>query len=101
VGATGGYLMSYPIAAFVAGALAVRGFDRRYLTSVVAMLAGLAVIYAFGTLWLGFVARTVTGGAPIGLPAALAAGVYPFVLADLLKLAFAAGVMPGLWKLLR
>jgi biotin transport system substrate-specific component len=101
LGPTGGYLMSYPIAAFVAGALAARGFDRRYLTSVVAMLAGLAVIYAFGTLWLGFVARTVAGGAPIGLQAALATGVYPFVLADLLKLAFAAGVIPGLWKLVR
>ena len=101
LGPTGGYLMSYPFAAFIAGALAARGFDRRYLTSVVAMLAGLVVIYACGTLWLGFVARTVAGGSPIGLQAALAAGVYPFVLADLLKLAFAAGVMPAAWKLLR
>src|SRR6201988_4398795 len=32
LGPTGGYLMSYPFAAFVAGALAQRGFDRRYLT---------------------------------------------------------------------
>ena len=101
MGPTGGYLMSYPFAAFLAGALAARGFDRRYLTSVLAMLAGLVVIYAFGTLWLGLVARTVTGGAPIGVQAALAAGVYPFVLADLLKVAFAAGVMPAMWKLVR
>src|SRR5205809_6866283 len=48
LGPTGGYLMSYPFAAFVAGALAERGFDRRYLTSVVAMGAGLAVIFACG-----------------------------------------------------
>src|SRR6185295_11231055 len=34
LGPTGGYLMSYPLAAFVAGALARRGFDRRYLTSI-------------------------------------------------------------------
>ena len=34
LGPTGGYLMSYPFAAFVAGWLAERGFDRRYLTSV-------------------------------------------------------------------
>ena len=39
LGPTGGYLMSYPLAAFVAGALARRGFDRRYLTSIVAMCA--------------------------------------------------------------
>ena len=101
LGPTGGYLMSYPLAAFVAGALAARGFDRRYLTSALAMVVGLMVVYTFGTLWLAFAARTVTGGAPVGLQAALAGGVYPFVLADLLKIAFAAGVMPALWQLLR
>ena len=29
LGPTGGYLMSYPLAAFVTGTLAARGFDRR------------------------------------------------------------------------
>ncbi len=47
--------MAYPFAAFVVGYLAERGFDRRYLTSVVAMLVGLAVVYACGVLWLGTV----------------------------------------------
>src|ERR671935_525677 len=41
LGPTGGYLMSYPFAAFVTGALAERGFDRRYVTSALAMAAGL------------------------------------------------------------
>src|SRR6476646_12245479 len=36
LGPTGGYLLSYPIAAFLAGALAERGFDRRFATSVIA-----------------------------------------------------------------
>ena len=40
--------MAYPLAAFVTGYLAERGFDRRYVTSVLAMLAGLLVIYAAG-----------------------------------------------------
>ena len=57
VGPTGGYLLSYPFAAFVVGALAERGFDRRYLTAVLAMAAGLASIYAAGVAWLAFVAR--------------------------------------------
>ncbi len=35
LGPTGGFLMAYPLAAFVAGWLGERGFDRRYLTSVV------------------------------------------------------------------
>jgi biotin transport system substrate-specific component len=100
LGPTGGYLMAYPVASYVTGALAERGFDRRYLTSVLAMCAGLAVIYCGGTLWLAFFARSVTGGAQaVGLSAALAAGVYPFVAADVVKLLIAAGIVPGLWRL--
>jgi biotin transport system substrate-specific component len=100
LGPTGGYLMAYPLAAFATGYLAERGFDRRYITSVLAMLCGLAIIYAAGTLWLGLFARTLTGSAAIGLNAALAAGVYPFVIPDLIKLAFAGGIVPGAWRLL-
>src|SRR5439155_23170003 len=37
LGPTGGYLMSYPFAACLAGYLAERGFDRRYVTAVIAM----------------------------------------------------------------
>ena len=51
LGPTGGYLMAYPVAAFVVGYLAERGFGRRYVTSVLAMLAGLTVIYACGVTW--------------------------------------------------
>ncbi len=99
LGPTGGYLMAYPIAAFVVGYLAERGFDRRYLTSVLAMCAGLVVIYACGTLWLGLFARTATESAATGMRMAIATGVWPFVVPDLIKLAAAAGVVPGLWRL--
>ena len=100
LGPTGGYLMAYPIAAFLTGYLAERGFDRRYLTSVLAMAAGLIVIYSFGTVWLALFARTVSGSAAVGLGAALAAGVFPFVIPDLIKLAAAAGVVPAVWRFL-
>lgn len=99
-GPTGGYLVAYPVAAFAVGYLAERGFARRYATSVAAMLAGLAIIYASGVLWLAFFARTATGSASIGLVAALSSGLLPFVLADLAKLAAAAGITPGLWRLI-
>ena len=100
LGPTGGYLMAYPIASLLTGWLAERGFDRRYLTSVCAMVAGLAVIYLCGTLWLAFFARQLAGGPQVvGLQAALAGGVYPFVVADIGKLLVAAGVVPGLWRL--
>ena len=91
-GPTGGYLMSYPFAAFITGYLGARGFDRRYLTSIAAMLAGLVVIFACGVLWLGVL---------VGPQAALVSGLYPFIVADLVKVLAAAGIMPGAWRLLR
>lgn len=100
LGPTGGYLMAYPVAAFVVGALAERGLARRYAGSVVAMLAGLAIIYVAGTLWLAYFARLASGSAAVGLTTALTAGVFPFVLADLVKLAAAAGITPGLWRVI-
>ncbi|HMD35957.1 MAG TPA: biotin transporter BioY [Vicinamibacterales bacterium] len=92
IGPTGGYLMAYPVAAFVAGWLAERGLDRRYSTSVVAMACGLAIIFASGVSWL---ALYVNPGRGIG--AALAAGLYPFIVKDLMKVILAAAIMPRVW----
>jgi biotin transport system substrate-specific component len=97
LGPTGGYLISYPFAAFVAGWLAERGFDRRYLTSAIAMTAGLALIFACGVLWLAWFARP----AGVGLSAALATGFYPFVVVDLMKIVLAAMVLPSIWRFTR
>ena len=94
LGPTGGYLMAYPLAAFVAGSLAERGYDRRYFTAVLAMIAGLAFVFAGGVAWLALVAQPAGG-----FTGALAAGLYPFLAADLAKLLIAAGVMPALWFL--
>ena len=94
LGPTGGYLMSYPVAAFVAGALAERGFDRRYITSVIAMAAGLAVVFTFGVLWLAWFAQPVQAG----LASALRTGLYPFLPADIIKICIAAAIMPGIWR---
>ncbi len=95
LGPTGGYLMSYPLAACVAGALAERGFDRRYITSVAAMGAGLAIIFACGVAWMAF-------GAPhVGLTTAARTGLVPFIPADILKVILAATVLPAAWHFLR
>lgn len=96
LGPTGGFLWSYPVAAFVAGSLAERGFDRRYLTSVAAMTCGLAIVFACGVTWLALFARP----AGIGFDAALRTGFYPFVPADIFKVLIAAAIMPSLWRLL-
>ena len=94
LGPTGGYLMSYPIAAFVAGYLAQRGLGRRYSTSVLAMGAGLAIIFACGVTWLAF-------GAHVGLAGAIRTGFIPFIPADILKVLLAATVLPAAWRFLR
>jgi biotin transport system substrate-specific component len=100
LGPTGGYLMAYPLAAFVTGYLAERGFDRRYFSTVLAMLAGLAIVYAFGTTWLALFARTLSGSASIGFAAAFTTGVLPFAIPDVLKVAAAAGIVPSVWRLI-
>jgi biotin transport system substrate-specific component len=58
------------------------------------MLTGSVVIYAFGLPWL---AHTVN----LGLEETLEAGLYPFVVGDLLKLYLAGMLLPAAWKLVR
>jgi len=86
LGPTGGYLMAYPIAAFVTGLLAERGFNRRLSTSIASMLAGVAVIYAGGLSWLAGV-HTATWSL------AVAAGAAPFLVADIFKAILAAATL--------
>jgi biotin transport system substrate-specific component len=95
LGPTGGYLMMYPLAAFVTGWLAERGLDRRYATAVLAMACGLVLVFAGGVAWLALVVQPGRG-----LAGAVAAGLAPFVAADAAKLLVAAAVMPGLWRLI-
>ena len=92
LGPTGGYLMAYPIAAFLTGLLAERGLDRRYLTSILAMSAGLSMIFAGGVLWIARVT---------GIETALATGLYPFIVVDVIKVVAAGLVLPTAWKFLR
>ena len=74
------------------GWLSEHGWDRRYLTSFAAMLAGLGVIYVGGAAWLA--------AAFVPSPrAAVASGVAPFIVLDVLKVAAAAMVLPQTWRL--
>jgi biotin transport system substrate-specific component len=79
IGPTAGFLYSYPFAAFLAGWLSQRGW------AVGGMFAGLGVIYLGGWSWLAMLTDP---------KAAFALGVAPFVLADLIKIAFGAALLP-------
>ena len=89
--ATAGYLWSYPAAAWVAGWFSQHGWGSTTLRAISGMLAALGVIYAGGWSWLaGFV----------GPQNAFAAGVAPFIVADIVKIALAAAFLPQLEKLI-
>lgn len=90
LGPTGGYLIAFPFAAALTGLLAERGWDRRPLSMFAAMLLGSTVIF---TLGLAQLAEFVPRGS------LLASGLLPFIPGDLVKSGLAAGVFPGLWKL--
>ena len=94
LGPTGGYLLAYPVAAFVVGMLAERGWDRRYWTSLAAMTSGLLVIFAGGVSWLAV-------GFTHSLPDAVSQGFLTFIGPDLVKLTIAAAILPQAWKLIR
>lgn len=90
-GPTGGFLHGFVAAALVTGLLAQRGWDRRVVTTILAMFCGNILIHAFGLLWLSFL---------VGFKSALATGAYPFIAGDLVKIALAAALLPTGWKLL-
>ncbi len=85
VGATGGYLMSYPLAAWVAGWFSERGWGSTMVRAIAGMLAALAIVYAGGWSWLAILA---------GPGAAFTMGIVPFVVADIVKIAIAAATLP-------
>jgi biotin transport system substrate-specific component len=81
-GPTGGYLIAYPAAAYVAGILAARGtsFSARWLAGV----AGIAVIYLGGIAQLSLVSG--------GVVRAFQLGVTPFAALDVVKAFVAAAI---------
>lgn len=93
LGPTGGYLIGFVAAAFVVGALAERGWDRRIVWTAIAMVIGNLVIYLFGTLWLS----TILGS----IGTALSKGVLLFIPGDIAKIVVAAVALPGGWRLIR
>jgi len=85
VGPTAGYLFSYPFAAYVAGFVSERGWGSSIVRAISGMLLALGVIYAGGWSWLAVLTDARS---------AFVAGVAPFVLADIVKVALGAALLP-------
>jgi biotin transport system substrate-specific component len=90
LGATGGYLIGFLVAATVVGRLAELGWDRHLGGAIAAMAIGNVLIYVIGLPWL-------MAAADLTLAGAVELGLVPFVPGDILKLALAAALFPVAW----
>ena len=90
LGATGGYLIGFVLAAGVVGWLAEHGWDRHLGGALGAMAIGNVLIYVIGLPWL-------MAAADLTPQAAVAGGLTPFLITDIIKLVVAAGVFPFAW----
>jgi biotin transport system substrate-specific component len=94
LGPTGGYLMAYPMVAFISGWIFERG-GKTFRRAALAALAGEAALFAGGLSWLALVVR----GSWVQ---AAHFGLYPFVFAEVAKIMAAAGLatrLPGVRRL--
>ena len=92
-GPTAGYLYGFVAAAFVAGWLSERGWDRSVPRLFVAMGLGHIIILAAGFGWLAF-------GRKLGVEKAWLVGVAPFLAAALVKNALGAVLVPAIRRVI-
>lgn len=92
-GPTGGYIIGFVPAVFVAGWLYDRLKKRGIILKTAAFACGLIICYAFGTAW--FMLLHANGK---GVAAALTVYVLPFIFPDAVKLFAAAAVCQSVGK---
>jgi biotin transport system substrate-specific component len=93
VGPTAGYLFAFPIAAYVTGFLAEKGWDKTPFKAAFAMFLGSFIILTLGTCVLSFFVG--------GLGSGFAQGFAPFIPGDIVKTTLAAIALPTLWRIVR
>ena len=88
-GPTGGYLIGFIFLALIMG-FALDHFDRKLVPTIIGMIIGMAVCYAFGTVWL---AKLLS----LSFKEGLMMGVIPYLPGDAAKIIIAAIVGPKLY----
>jgi len=86
---TGGYLLGFLPAAYLAGIMGERGLDRRFLPAIAGFAVAHAVIFICGLAWLQHF---------MGFSKAISVGLYPFIPGAVVKFSAATGVMLLLWR---
>jgi biotin transport system substrate-specific component len=94
-GPTGGYLLSYPAAAAIAGYLSIRltRFMPRIAANITAGAFAIEFVLAMGALWLGILTHA-------SLSHVFVMGVVPFLPGEAVKILAAAGIAAS-WMRLR
>ena len=88
-GPTGGYLIGFIFLALIMG-FALDHFDRKLVPTIIGMIIGMVVCYAFGTVWL---AKLLS----LSFKEGLMMGVIPYLPGDAAKIIIAAIVGPNLY----
>lgn len=94
LGPSAGYLVAFPAAAFITGAFAENGWDKKYHTAIAAMAIGSVIIFLGGWAWYAILTNTP----PV---TAFKIAVLPYLAGDVIKIALGAAVLPTGWALLR
>ncbi len=91
LGATGGYLIGFILAALFIGYFTDKYIKSRYFISMlgVMLFASMFLIYVPGVIWLGLWLKAVSG-VSIGIIPLITMGVAPFVIGDIVKCVAAA-----------
>jgi len=90
-GATGGYLVGMVITSYLVGYLAERKWDQRIATVIPTMILGNVVTFSLGLFWL----HQYTGQ---GWAWTFSAGLSPFILGEVIKIAIASTALPSVWR---
>lgn len=98
LGSTGGYIVGFLFTALLYWSVERTGGGGA-AKKLSALLAGLFVCYAFGTVW--FMAVYARQSGPVGVGTALMWCVVPFIIPDLAKLALAWGLSATLRRHVR
>lgn len=98
---TFGFIVGMLPMAYIIGRAADAGLSRKTIPLFGAMIAADAVLFAFGFVWLLMMAAGTTWIDQNNvLGSAFAVAVQPFIIWDIVKMAFAALTVAGAWALL-
>ena len=94
LGPTGGYIVGFLFSALVYGAITTV-FGEKFVVKIIAAVTGLALLYAFGSLWFAF-GYSAGGAGSLGV--ILLKCAVPYIVPDLVKIFAAAIVAERLGK---